>query len=372
MKLLIPKSLAAVLALAGLSLTAYAVLSSDKGFVPAPPAAAPAQSPFREVVAGAGLVEASTQNIHIGSDIAAIATAVHVKVGDRVAAGDRLFSLDTRQSEADLKLREARVESAQQALDRLTRLPRPEDVPQAEARVLEMRAAAVEASEQLALVEGVSDARAVSLEERQRRRQALRTAQARLNQAEAALHSLKAGAWREDLNIARSQLKAAQAEWEAARTVIERSTIRAPVAGEVLQVNVRPGEFVDSRTAGTAPIVLGETRLLNVRVDVDENDAWRVHPGARATANLRGNAALRTPLRYVRTEPFIVPKKSLTGASSERVDTRVLQLVYSFERGDLPVYVGQQMDVFIEAGDPGLASRPGVPAAAAAARAHGS
>jgi hypothetical protein len=39
----------------------------------------------------------------------------------------------------------------------------------------------------------------------------------------------------------------------------------------------------------------------------------------------------------------------LTGDSTERVDTRVLQIIYSFERGNLPIYVGQQMDVYIDA-----------------------
>ena len=32
---------------------------------------------------------------------------------------------------------------------------------------------------------------------------------------------------------------------------------------------------------------------------------------------------------------------ALTGDSAERVDTRVLQVLYSFERGPWPVYVGQ-------------------------------
>jgi HlyD family secretion protein len=352
------KLVVAVLAVAGLSLTAYTVFSGERGMPPAAPVAQPARAPFHSVVAAAGLVEASTQNINIGSDIAGIATAVHVKVGDRVQAGDPLFSLDVRQAQADLALRETRLETAREGLERLTRLPRPEDVPQAEARVLEMRAAAVDASEQLALVEGVSDARAVSLEELQKRRQSLRGAQARLNQAEAALRLLKAGAWPEDLNIARAQVKAAQAEVDAARTVIERSTVKAPVAGEVLQLNVRPGEFVDSRSTSAAPVVLGETRVLDVRVEVDENDAWRVRRGARATGSLRGNSEIRTPLRYVRTEPFVVPKRSLTGASTERVDTRVLQVVYAFDRGDLPIFVGEQMDVFIEAAEPAAQPAP--------------
>ena len=51
----------------------------------------------------------------------------------------------------------------------------------------------------------------------------------------------------------------------------------------------------------------------------------------------------------MRFEPYVVPKLSLTGDSAERVDTRVLQVIYSFDRGELPIYVGQQMDIYIEA-----------------------
>jgi len=45
-----------------------------------------------------------------------------------------------------------------------------------------------------------------------------------------------------------------------------------------------------------------------------------------------------------------VAKVSLTGASTERVDTRVLQVIYSLQRPENPpLYVGQQVDLFIEA-----------------------
>ena len=74
----------------------------------------------------------------------------------------------------------------------------------------------------------------------------------------------------------------------------------------------------------------------------------RVSPGAKAVASVRGNADLRTPVRFVRFEPFVMPKKSLTGDSTERVDTRVLQVIYRVENDALPLFVGQQMDVFIE------------------------
>jgi hypothetical protein len=99
-------------------------------------------------------------------------------------------------------------------------------------------------------------------------------------------------------------------------------------------------------------ILLGSITPMNVRVDVDENDAWRVHAGAAATAYLRGNKDINVPLTFVRFEPYVIPKASLTGESKERVDTRVLQVIFSFDAGDLPIAVGQQMDVFIDGTDP--------------------
>jgi len=74
----------------------------------------------------------------------------------------------------------------------------------------------------------------------------------------------------------------------------------------------------------------------------------RQQAGAAAFGTLRGNRNIGTPLTFVRIEPLVVPKQSLTGDSAERVDTRVLQVIFSFERGNLPIYVGQQMDVFID------------------------
>ena len=69
--------------------------------------------------------------------------------------------------------------------------------------------------------------------------------------------------------------------------------------------------------------------------------------GAPARAVTRGQARHEYALRFVRVEPFVVPKKSLTGDNTERVDTRVLQAIYAIESGQGPVYVGQQLDVFV-------------------------
>jgi hypothetical protein len=110
-------------------------------------------------------------------------------------------------------------------------------------------------------------------------------------------------------------------------------------------------------------MLLGNTRPLNVRVDVDEQEARRVRAGAAATASPRGDAARRLGLRFVRFEPYVLPKANLTGDSTERIDTRVLQAIYEvLPEGDQdkdrakvgrpPIFVGQQVDVFIDSAVP--------------------
>jgi HlyD family secretion protein len=89
-------------------------------------------------------------------------------------------------------------------------------------------------------------------------------------------------------------------------------------------------------------------------VDFDENDIARLSPASKATAVFRSQPDRPVPLTFVRIEPLVVPKRSLTGASTERIDTRVLQAIYSFEPARAPqVYVGQQADVFVEAASGG-------------------
>ncbi|HWC89944.1 MAG TPA: hypothetical protein VG433_09820, partial [Pirellulales bacterium] len=79
----------------------------------------------------------------------------------------------------------------------------------------------------------------------------------------------------------------------------------------------------------------------------DEHDIPRFQPGLAAKAALRGSPQEVYPLKFVRVEPYVVPKKSLTGDNTERVDTRVLQVIYSVDTRGKRLYVGQQLDVFI-------------------------
>jgi multidrug efflux pump subunit AcrA (membrane-fusion protein) len=275
-----------------------------------PPVSPPASS-FAHSVAAVGLVETSTENIAIGSHLAGVVEKVFVAVGDSVHVGAPLFKIDDRNLRAQL----AQAEAAEQA---------------AESRVAVAAATLDDLRSQLKFAEDVTDPRAISAEEVTRRRSAVQTAKAKLSEAEA-------------------EVSTAKAQIAMVKTELQRSIVNSPITGEVLQVKIRAGEFAVAGVTATPMILLGRAKPLYLRVDVDEHEAWKVQPSASATASVRGNAELATTLKFVRFEPFVLPKKSLTGDSTERVDTRVLQVIYRVERDDLALFVGQQMDVFIDA-----------------------
>jgi len=313
------------------------------------PPSAPPTTDFQHTVGAVGLVEASSENIAISTPVSGLVMHVYVKAGDQVKAGQELFSLDDRDLRAELRVRRTALEVASSKLAKLEQSPRPEELPTAEARVREAKAAMDDATVQQKLIESVTDRRAIREEDLQRRRLAAKAAEAKLDEANAALSLLKSGSWEPDLKIARAEVAQAEAQVKRLETDIERLTVRAPITGEILQLNVRAGEYAQSGPLTKPLIVMGETSRLNLRTDVDENEAWRVSASAPAQAAERGNSGLKVQLEFVRFEPYVVPKKSLTGDSTERVDTRVLQVIYRFKDRNIHFRVGQQMDVFIAA-----------------------
>jgi HlyD family secretion protein len=265
-------------------------------------------------VAGAGIVEPASEVIDIGSALSGLVTDVRVKPGDKVTQGEVLFTVDARAARASLTQAAAAISEARAAIS-------------------EAMAAERTARQQLDLYRSLTDPAAVS-----------RAEVIRAEGEEAAATSR--------LGLARARLAATQAAAAAARTEIERLTVRAPIAGEILAVNIRPGEFVATQGGGnTQPFIqMGDTDPLHVRIDIDENEAARVKLGAPAVVSPRGAAELHVNAAFVRAEPQVVPKRSLTNSAAERVDVRVVQLIYALPESD-DFRVGQQVDAFIPAKD---------------------
>jgi HlyD family secretion protein len=332
-----------------------------------PPPVEPARTPFGRTVAGAGIVEARSQNIAIGSALPGLILKVwspeelglpakpgltpwEALIGQHVKKDMPLFRVDDRQLQSMLEFHKANLASAEAQLAKLEQMPRKEELDVSKAK-METAKATLDLQRDLAERDAkLVGSRSVAEEEYRQRYLNQLVAQQQLVQAKKDLKLTEAGAWEPDKEIARAAIKLAKAQIKQDETDIERTTVRAPMEGVVLQVNVRPGEYVGT-SPGSALVVLGAiTDRVNVRVDIDEHDIPRFKPGTPATASLRGDPQKKYPLTFVRVDPYVIPKKSLTGDNTERVDTRVLQVIYSLEPKDKPIYVGQQLDVFIDVG----------------------
>ena len=311
------------------------------------PIVEPARSPFNNVVAGVGMIEPRSENIQVAAIVPGTVVKVAAKVGDDVAAGDILFRLDDRQRRAQLAVQEAQLVEAKATLQRWQDMPRAEDLPPLEARVRKAQADLALHYDRLRRTRELVAQKALTDQDLVEREQAYLAAEAEVAQAKADLARMKAGAWEADLAVARTQLKQAQSLVDQARVEVERLTVRSPIRATVLKVDVRPGEYVGT-PPGKPLVILGDIQRLHVRVDVDENDLPRFEPGMPGRGFVRGDAEHPLALQFVRVEPYAEPKRSLTGAGNERIDTRVLQIIYAIEAPPGSVYVGQQIDVFLD------------------------
>jgi multidrug resistance efflux pump len=352
MKNLLPKIVLPLVALAMLAFGVFHILKAQQELPKPPPPAQPSRSPFGSTIAGAGIVEARSENIAVGSALPGVVLQVYVpveEVGKHVQAGDPLFRVDDRQLKAQLAFQQANLTAAQARLDKLDDMPRPEEIPPAEARVKAAEAAVWRTKDQFDRATKLLASNSIGAEEHNTKQRTYEEAVQQWQQANSELKLLKAGAWEPDKAIARAEIAQAQAQIEQIQTDIDRALVRAPVAGRVLQVNVRPGEYVGA-SPGQSLMVLGDNGKLHVRVDIDEADIPRFRPGVDAKAYLRGHDRLEVPLHFVRLEPMVVPKRSLTAENTELVDTRVLQVIYEAADDKQSLYVGQQVDVFLDAG----------------------
>jgi multidrug resistance efflux pump len=329
------------------------VVSAQQALPPASPPRAPLASPFRQAIYGVGLVEAATENVSIGTALPGIVLEVYVpaeQVGRRVEAGQPLFRVDDRALKAQVERQRAVLAAAQAALAKLRRQPRPEELPPSKARAQAAAADVKQTADELGRVRAVAARGVVTAQEVVAVESRHDAARQRLAQASAEYALLEAGAWQPDKDIAVAAVAEARAQLQVLETEVERCIVRAPLAGDVLKVNVRPGEHVSSPAAEPL-VVLGDLSRWHVRVDIDEADISRFAPGARAEAAVRGDASRQAGLEFVRVEPYVVPKRSLTGDSLERTDTRVLQAIYRATGAPGRWFVGQQVDVYIDAQD---------------------
>src|ERR1051325_3123297 len=222
------------LALAGI-LGVVFLVTKLKARPPAPPPVAePARSPFENSVAATGIIEATRENVKGATSRAGLVAKVFVKVGSEVKAGTPLFLLDDREERARLATAKSQLESLNATL------------------ALE-EAQQADLADQLERVSKLQKNDVASVDEFKRKEFLAKTGQRRIEKA-------------------RADIQAAERQVESAQVDLDVLTIRASRDGVMLQVNVREGEYA-SVNPNEALMILGDVKTLQVRADVDEQNA---------------------------------------------------------------------------------------------------
>ena len=347
------------LAVLMISFAAWSIAAKhDPRVATAPPIAAPT-NPYADNIAGTGIVEPASEVIALAIERGGVVSRVDVMAGDRVKAGQPLFAIDDRDYRAAVAQGEAAVAAADAsiaAIDQSLILQR-DAIDQAGAALTEAERVRA-ALDHTRYAELARDAWAP--------RQRLETAAADAQKADASVAAAKAAlaSAQQQIEVLSAQRKQAgaklgqaKATLDQARVDLDKTVVKAPIDGAILKVNVRLGEYAQAGVLSDPLMTMGLVDPLHVRVDIDETETWRIRPGHAALARLRGNPEISAPLTFVRFEPYGLAKRSLTGDTTERVDTRALQAIYEFAPSAFPAFVGQQVDVFIAAPSRAAATR---------------
>ena len=351
--------LASLAGLIGASVLAYVGNITEPTPAPAFP---PATNPYAHGIYANGILESDQptgSNINIYPEVAGRVAQVFVSEGQTVDAGTPLLALDDSVQRATSGQLQSQAQAALAQLEELRAEPRPETLDVAEAQVVSAEATLKAAQDTLDKRQAAFalNPKSVSKEDLDAAINAATTARANADVARRQRDLTRAGAWVYDIRNQERQYDALQKAYLSAGAQLAKYTLRAPGPGKVLAVNAAVGGFVspqgafDSYTQGMVPVlVLGNMPgRLHVRCYVDEILLPRLPDPStmKAQMSIRGSN-VKVPLEYVRTQPLVSPKIELSDQRLERVDVRVLPIIFRITSpAPVTLYPGQLVDVYI-------------------------
>jgi len=335
-----------------------------------PPAFTPVSSPYSTAIYANGIIEseqAGGSNITIYPEVSGVITKVLVREGQQVKAGTPLLNIDDSVQRASTEQLRLQAEAATALLAELKAQPRAETLAISKSQ-LDLTAA------NLKVARDQYDKRRASfeLDPRSISKDVLDTASNAVQQAVTAqdvarrqYDLTRAGAWSYDIVNQQRQVEALQQGYQAALALLQKYSINASVDGVVLSVNTTRGGYVsplgayDAYTQGMNPMVVMSARqdYLAVRCYVDEILVSKL-PDAdhiQAQMSIRGTD-VKVPLEFVRVQPYLSPKIELSDQRQEKVDLRVLPVIFRFKLSSPTMaYPGQLVDVYIGSTAPAAA-----------------
>lgn len=329
---------------------------------PASPLFTPPTNPYSEGIYMEGIVESdqtSGSNVNIYPEVLGTVKQILVSEGQMVSKGAPLLVIDPSIQAATVAQQKAQAEAAFSLLQELKAEPRKENLDVASAQLASAEASLKTAQDtmQKQMASYDIDRRSVSKDALDSAINAAAVAKTNVAVARRNYDLTKAGAWIYDITNQQKQYEALIKSYAASSALLAKYTLRAPRDGVVLSINTIVGSFVstqgsyDSYTQGMDPVlVLGTAQAhLNVRCYVDEILVPRLPPASKIKAQMtiRGSNT-KLPLTYVRVQPYVSPKIELSDERLERVDVRVLPVIFRIENdAHANLYPGQLVDVYI-------------------------
>ena len=349
------KRFSILLSIIGLVIIVYVVATSNREIPSPPPAAPPSVNPFPRGIAGLGMVETAGREVNVAATESGRVIEVFVEVGDVVKAADQLFRLDDTMMRSELMRAEGARAAAAAELSRIESWPRDEDIPALRASADEARSRLADAQDRYTKLTAASERNAATPDEVDRQRFLVETSRATAAVAQANLDRLLAGPWKADVDVAKATLAQRESEMQAIGLRLENLTVRATRDGSILKRNIDPGEYAATGMGGGMPaLVLGDLSRLQLRAQVDEEDATLLRMGAEGRGRVRGQDPREVSLKMIRIEPLALPKSQITNSNTELIDTRVIEVIFEVLPGDRPpLYPGQVLDVFISTAEIG-------------------
>jgi HlyD family secretion protein len=253
------------------------------------------ERPEGDLVGGLGVVEPREPESRLSPAVPGRITRIAVSEGERVEAGTVLVEIESAIEEAQLAAAEADLAVAQASLARARRGVRVEELEAITRDADAAEARATLSQGVLERLERAGQSGAATGDEVERARRQADADRAALEAARARQQGGRSGR-REDVLVAMAQVRVAEARRDQARATLDRLRIVAPIAGEVLEIRSRVGEYVQPSTTD-AVVILGDTSELRARVDVDERDIARVAMGAEARPRARSRSRARARCR---------------------------------------------------------------------------
>jgi ABC exporter DevB family membrane fusion protein len=313
----------------------------------APRSTVPASRPDATLVAGPGRVEPVSEDIQVSAEIAGRLKSVEVEEGDSVRRGQVLAVLNNDDYRAQVASADAQLREREADLRKVQNGARTEERQEALATVREAQAVMENARLEMERRERLNRDGVVSREEAENYEREYKVAKARYEAAAQHFALIDDPSREEDVARAHADVALAQANLEEAQARYEKTFVRSPINGVVLRKHHRPGESVTVSSSSPDPIViLGDTRVVRVRMDVDEDDVARIHLGDRAYVMADAFGSQRFWGHVARVGEEMGPKNVRTDEPTERVDKKILETLIQLDDGhQLPM--GLRMDSFV-------------------------